>query len=118
LHIKHQMEQKRKKENKTSQYQAACVDMLVALAVGICVYNSNSIQLEQDKMLFLCVCGFLALIAWAYPYFESSIKIDNDGCWEQGCIHPIIGVFGILFFPLFIHYWLYKGIKYCINLFK
>ena len=73
------MEQKRKKENKTSQYQAACVDMLVAIAVGICVYNSNSIQLEQDKMLFLCVCGFLALIVWAYPYFSIMFKCDYDG---------------------------------------
>ena len=46
------------------------------------------------------------------------VKIDHDGCFAQGCIHPIIGVFGILFFPLFIHYWMYKGIKACIGLVK
>jgi hypothetical protein len=25
------------------------------------------------------------------------------------------GTFGILFFPLFMHYWLYKGIKACVS---
>ena len=105
-----------KETNSTSIYYiAVAIDMVIAVTIGVCVYFSNLIHLEQDRMLFLIMCFLLALAAWGYPYFEKSVKIDNDGCFEQGCIHPIIGVFGFLFFPLFIHYWIYKGIKFCIK---
>ena len=102
----------------SSHYHAVAIDMVIAIVAGISVYNSNMIHLEQDRMLFLVMCGVLAVVAWGYPYFDTSVKIDHDGCFAQGCIHPIIGVFGILFFPLFIHYWMYKGIKACIGLVK
>ena len=102
----------------SSYYLAVVIDMVIAIAVGISVYNSNMIHLEQDRMLFLVMCCVLAIVDWGYPYFDTSVKIDNDGCFEQGCIHPIIGVFGVLFFPLFIHYWMYKGIKTFIGLVK
>ena len=106
---------RQQKETKPTSlhYLAVAIDMVIAIAVGICVYNSNMIHLEQDRMLFLVTCCALAVVAWGYPYFDTSVKIDNDGCFAQGCIHPIIGVFGVLFFPLFIHYWIYKGIKAC-----
>ena len=106
---------RRKKNTKPtpSHYQAVVVDMLIAIVIGFYVYNSGMILLEQNRDLFLGMCLFLAIVSWGYPYFETSVKIDNDKCFEQGCIHPIIGVFGVLFFPLFIHYWLYKGIKAC-----
>ena len=97
-----------------SQYLAVFIDILVVLGIGLLVYFNDMIRLDQDRELFLGVCCLLAVLAWGYPYFDTSIKIDNDGCLEQGCIHPIIGVFGVLFLPLFIHYWLYKGIKICI----
>ena len=102
----------------SSHYVAVVIDMVIAIAVGICVYNSSMIHLKQDRMLFLVTCFALSVLAWGYPYFDTSVKINNDGCFAQGCIHPIIGVFGILFFPLFIHYWMYKGIKICIILVK
>ena len=102
----------------SSHYHAVAIDMVIAIVAGISVYNSNMIHLEQDRMLFLVMCGVLAVVAWGYPYFDTFVKIDHDGCFAQGCIHPIIGVFGILFFPLFIHYWMYKGIKACIGLVK
>lgn len=102
----------------SSHYHAVAIDMVIAIVAGISVYNSNMIHLEQDRMLFLVMCGVLAVVAWGYPYFDTSVKIDHDGCFAQGCIHPIIGVFGILFFPLFIHYWMYKGLKACIGLVK
>ena len=95
-------------------YQAAFLAMLIAVVLGISGFCSNMIRLEQDRVLFLVMCCILSIAAWGYPYFETSVKVDNDGCFEQGCIHPIIGIFGILFFPLFIHYWLYKGIKACV----
>lgn len=105
------------KETKPSSthYLAAFIAMLIAIVLGICVFCSDMIRLEQDRVLFLVMCCILSIAAWGYPYFETSIKVDNDGCFEQGCIHPIIGIFGILFFPLFMHYWLYKGIKACVS---
>ena len=105
------------KETKPSSthYLAAFIAMLTAIVLGICVFCSDMIRLEQDRGLFLVMCCILSIAAWGYPYFETSIKVDNDGCFEQGCIHPIIGIFGILFFPLFMHYWLYKGIKACVS---
>lgn len=102
----------------SSHYLAVAIDMVIAIVAGISVYNSNMIHLEQDRMLFLVMCSILSIVAWGYPYFDTSVKVDHDGCFAQGCIHPIIGVFGILFFPLFIHYWMYKGIKACIGLIK
>ena len=95
-------------------YVAAFIAMLIVIALGISAYISDMIHLEQDRILFLVMSCILSIAAWSYPYFETSVKIDNDGCFEQGCIHPIIGVFSIFLFPLFIHYWLYKGIRICI----
>ena len=97
-----------------SHYLAMAIDIVIGLVVGISVYNSNVVHLEQDRLLVLVTCCALAVIAWGYPYFDTSVKINHDGCFAQGCIHPIIGVFSIVLFPLFIHYWLYKGIKVCI----
>lgn len=99
----------------TIHYQAAFIAVLIAIVLGVSIYNSNMIRIEQDKILFLVMCCMLSIVAWGYPYFETSIKVDNDGCFEQGCLHPIIGVFGIVLFPLFIHYWIYKGIRISIE---
>lgn len=97
-----------------SHYQAAFVAMLIVIVLGLYIYNSNFIRIEKDRTLFSIVCFLLAFFVWGYPYFDTYIKIDNDGCLEQGCIHPLIGVFSLLFLPIFLHYWLYKGIKWCI----
>lgn len=110
--------QKRSNKPSSSHYQAALIAMLIAIALGLYIYNSNFVRLDQDRTLFSCVCFVLAIIVWGYPYFDTSVTVDNDGCFEQGCIHPIIGVFGLLLLPLFLHYWLYKGIKACIVLIK
>ena len=95
-------------------YQAAFIAMLIAFVLGICAYSSDMIHIKQDRILFIIMCSLLSIAAWGYPYFETTVKVDNDGCFEQGCIHPIIGVFSIVLFPLFIHYWLYKGIRICL----
>ena len=95
----------------SSHYQAAFVAMIIVIVLGLYIYNSNFVRLEQDRVLFSCVCFVLAIAVWGYPYFDTSVKVDNDGCFEQGCIHPLIGVFSLLFLPLFVHYWLYRGLK-------
>lgn len=109
-------------ENETeptaSHYIAVLVDMIIVVAIGIYVYNRHLINKEEDMALFILACCFLAIIDWFYPYYETSIYIDHNSFFARGCIRPIIGVFGILFFPLFIHYWLYKGIKTILLLFR
>lgn len=91
-------------------YIAATVVMLISLIVG-CIWQSCFPDYRDD--LPYSIFGFIiGIISYTYPWYERSGEGSEEalGCLSSfGCISIIIIV------PLFVNYWIYKGLKYCIK---
>lgn len=91
------------------QYVAAFILMLISFLCGV-LLDSNSPS-DSDKICMWIGIG-LGVIAWTYPFIDNT---ENGGGEALGCLGDF-GCLGIvIIFPLFIHYWIYKGIAWCVR---
>lgn len=90
-------------------YIAATVLMIISLIVGcICQDCADSYDDTPYGIIGLAV----GIISFLYPWYE---RLDTDSEEAWGCLSSL-GCFGfIIIIPLFVHYWIYKGLKYLIK---
>ena len=97
------------KIEKNTAYTAAAVLMIISLIVG-CIWQSCANH--HDHTPYGIIGLVIGVISFSYPWYERSGTGSEEtlGCLSSfGCLSIIIII------PLFVHYWMYKGLKYCIK---
>lgn len=90
-------------------YIAATVLMIISLIVG-CIWQNCADY--YDDTPYGIIGLVIGLISFSYPWYERSGTGSEEtlGCLSSfGCLSFVIII------PLFVHYWMYKGLKYCIK---
>ena len=91
-------------------YIAATVLMIISLIIG-CIWQ-NCAEYYDDTP-YAVIGLVIGIISFSYPWYERSGTGSEEtlGCLSSfGCLSFII-----IIPPLFVHYWIYKGLKYCIK---
>ena len=86
-------------------YIAATVLMIISLIVG-CIWQGS------DDTPYGIIGLAVGMISFSYPLYESS---DTGSEETLGCLSSFGCLSFIIIIPLFVHYWMYKGLKYCIK---
>ena len=90
-------------------YIAATALMIISLIIG-CIWQSCAGYLDDTPYGIIGLA--VGMISFLYPWYERSSTGSEEtlGCLSSfGCLSLIIVI------PLFVHYWMYKGLKYCIK---
>ena len=90
-------------------YIAATVLMIISLIVGCILQGSAS---YYDDTPYGIIGLAVGVISFSYPWYERSGTgaVETLGCLSSfGCLSFIIVI------PLFVHYWIYRGLKYFIK---
>ena len=90
-------------------YIAATVLMIISLIVGCILQGSAG---YYDDTPYGIIGLAVGVISYSYPWCERSGTgpVETLGCLSSfGCLSFIIII------PLFVHYWMYKGLKYLIK---
>ena len=90
-------------------YIAATVLMILSLIIG-CIWQSCADY--HDDTPYGIIGLAVGMVSFLYPWYERSGTGSEEtlGCLSSfGCLSFVIII------PLFVHYWMYKGLKYCIK---
>lgn len=90
-------------------YIAATVLMILSLIIG-CIWQSCADY--HDDAPYGIIGLAVGMVSFLYPWYERSGTGSEEtlGCLSSfGCLSFVIII------PLFVHYWMYKGLKYCIK---
>ena len=90
-------------------YIAATVLMILSLIIG-CIWQSCADY--HDDAPYGIIGLAVGMVSFLYPWHERSGTGSEEtlGCLSSfGCLSFVIII------PLFVHYWMYKGLKYCIK---
>ena len=90
-------------------YTAATVLMILSLIIG-CIWQSCADY--HDDAPYGIIGLAVGMVSFLYPWYERSGTGSEEtlGCLSSfGCLSFVIII------PLFVHYWMYKGLKYCIK---
>ena len=90
-------------------YIAATVLMILSLIIG-CIWQSCDDY--HDDTPYGIIGLAVGMVSFLYPWYERSGTGSEEtlGCLSSfGCLSFVIII------PLFVHYWMYKGLKYCIK---
>lgn len=90
-------------------YIAATVLMILSLIIG-CIWQSCADY--HDDAPYDIIGLAVGMVSFLYPWYERSGTGSEEtlGCLSSfGCLSFVIII------PLFVHYWMYKGLKYCIK---
>lgn len=90
-------------------YIAATVLMILSLIIG-CIWQSCADY--HDDTPYGIIGLAVGMVPFLYPWYERSGTGSEEtlGCLSSfGCLSFVIII------PLFVHYWMYKGLKYCIK---
>ena len=90
-------------------YIAATVLMILSLIIG---YIWQSCADYHDDAPYGIIGLAVGMVSFLYPWYERSGTGSEEtlGCLSSfGCLSFVIII------PLFVHYWMYKGLKYCIK---
>ena len=90
-------------------YIAATVLMILSLIIG-CIWQSCANY--HDDAPYGIIGLAVGMVSFLYPWYERSGTGSEEtlGCLSSfGCLSFVIII------PLFVHYWMYKGLKYCIK---
>lgn len=90
-------------------YIAATVLMIISLIVG-CIWQ-NCADYYDDTPYGIIGLG-VGIISFSYPWYERS---DTESEETLGCLSSLGCLGFIIIIPLFVHYWMYKGLKYLIK---
>lgn len=90
-------------------YIAATVLMILSLIIG-CIWQSCADY--HDDAPYGIIGLAVGMVSFLYPWYERSGTGSEETlrCLSSfGCLSFVIII------PLFVHYWMYKGLKYCIK---
>ena len=90
-------------------YIATTVLMIISLIIG-CIWQSSAGYYDDTPYGIIGLA--VGMISFLYPWYERSGTGSEEtlGCLSSfGCLSFIIVI------PLCVHYWMYKGLKYCIK---
>lgn len=90
-------------------YIAATVLMILSLIID-CIWQSCADY--HDDAPYGIIGLAVGMVSFLYPWYERSGTGSEEtlGCLSSfGCLSFVIII------PLFVHYWMYKGLKYCIK---
>ena len=90
-------------------YIAATVLMILSLIIG-CIWQSCADY--HDDTPYGIIGLAVGMVSFLYPWYERSGTGSEETleCLSSfGCLSFVIII------PLFVHYWMYKGLKYCIK---
>ena len=90
-------------------YIAATALMIISLIIG-CIWQSSAVY--SDDTPYGIIGLAVGMISFLYPWYERSGTGSEETLGflsSFGCLSVIIVI------PLFVHYWMYKGLKYCIK---
>lgn len=90
-------------------YIAATVLMILSLIIG-CIWQSCADY--HDDAPYGIIGLAVGMVSFLYPWYERSGTGSEEtlGCLSSfGCLSFVIII------PQFVHYWMYKGLKYCIK---
>lgn len=90
-------------------YIAATVLMILSLIIG-CIWQSCADY--HDDAPYGIIGLAVGMVSFLYPWYERS----GTGSEETlGCLSSFGSLSFVIIIPLFVHYWMYKGLKYCIK---
>ncbi len=90
-------------------YIAATALMVISLIVGFIWQNCAG---YQDDTPYAIIGLAIGIISFSYPWYERSCTGSEE---TLGCLSSLGCLSFIIIIPLFVHYWMYKGLKYCIK---
>ena len=74
-------------------------------------------MLDNGGVSYVVYASIISLLSFLYPSYEQS-NYDGWNFFEEVSSFGFISlIFILLFIPLVIHYWIYKGIKFLISIF-
>lgn len=89
------------------------VAVLVLIALTIFV----AYMLDNGGVSYFVYASVISILSFLYPSYERS-NYDGWNFFEEVSSFGFISlIFILLFIPLVIHYWIYKGIKFLISIF-
>lgn len=101
----HQFSSKR-----ASYWQAALLLHIICVIIGYCIADESG---YFDKTTFYWSIG-IGAISWIYILIDKGEDTESYWGWLAS-----LGCFGIIFlFPLCISYWIYKGIRFLLDVVK
>lgn len=95
---------------RASYWQAALFLHIICVIIGYCIADESG---YFDKTIFYWSIG-IGAISWIYILIDKGEDTESYGGWlaSSGC-------WGIIFlFPLCIGYWIYKGIRFLLDVVK
>lgn len=95
---------------RASYWQAALFLHIICVIIGYCIADESG---YFDKTIFYWSIG-IGAISWIYILIDKGEDTESYGGWlaSSGCWGIII------LFPLCIGYWIYKGIRFLLDVVK
>lgn len=88
----------------------------VAVLVLIALTFFVGYMLDNGGVSYVVYASIISLLSFLYPSYEQS-NYDGWNFFEEVSSFGFISlIFILLFIPLVIHYWIYKGIKFLISI--